>query len=247
MSCLRTSFIGQKIFYYNVLDNTMEAARREALWGASAGTIIVANRQTQLKEQPLRSWLSPEGSLAFSVILRPNLEYLPYMVMLSTLAVCSSIRMVTRLRAGIKWPYDIVINEKKVGGITIESDIRKNTLKHCIISVGINVNLHLADLPEIAPIATSLSDQLGKTVSRQDILLGCLGEMETLYKLLPQTDYILEQWQKNVLTLGQKVQVNWKERIFIGTAESLTSEGDLLVRETNGSVKQIKPGDVSLA
>jgi BirA family transcriptional regulator, biotin operon repressor / biotin---[acetyl-CoA-carboxylase] ligase len=247
MSRLRTSFIGHKIFCYDTLDSIIDAARREALWGAPAGTVIIVSHQRLSEGQSTRNWLTLEGNLAFSVILRPNIEFLPQMVMLSSLAVCNSIRTVTRLRAFIKWPSDIVINEKKIACITIETDIRKNSLKHCIINIGINVNLHAADLTEIAATATSLSDQLGKPVSRQDMLVLCLNELENLYKLLPQTDYIFEQWQKNMLTLGQKVQVSWKDSTLTGIAEAFTHDGDLLVREANGSLKQFKAADVSLA
>lgn len=247
MHDLHTSFIGQKIFCYDVLDSTMEAARREALWGATAGTVIIADRQTQGRGRLQRPWLSPTGSLAFSIILRPNIEYLPYMVMLTSMAVCNSIKSVTRLRPVIKWPNDILINEKKVSGILIENDIRNNSLKYCIIGIGINVNLHIPDMPEIASIATSLSDQMGKQISRQNILVHCLTEMDTLYKLLPKTDYIVERWQKNLITLGQKVQVTWKDQIFTGTAESTTSDGNLLVRETSGALREVMAGDVTLA
>jgi BirA family transcriptional regulator, biotin operon repressor / biotin---[acetyl-CoA-carboxylase] ligase len=246
MSRLDTSFIGHKIFYYDFLESTLENARREALWGAPAGTVIIANRQNPGTGQPKIFRVSTDSSLTFSVILRPNLEYLPNMVMLTSVAVCNSIRTATRLHPGIKWPYDLVINEKIVGGISIENDIRKNTLKHCIVSVEINVNQNVVDIPEIAAVATSLSDQMGKPLSLRDLLIQILNEMETLYKLLPETDYIFEHWQKYMLTLGQKVQVSWKERTFTGTAESLTRDGDLLVREVNGSLKMIKAEEVSL-
>src|SRR5450759_337001 len=130
---LPTRFIGQKIIYYPSLTSTMDAAKKEALWGAEAGTVVLAGEQTAGRGRLQRSWLSPVGGLAFSVILRPNLSYLPYMVMLASLAVTYGIRSLTGLKPQIKWPNDVLIGEKKICGILIENDIRKNILKHMVI------------------------------------------------------------------------------------------------------------------
>jgi BirA family transcriptional regulator, biotin operon repressor / biotin---[acetyl-CoA-carboxylase] ligase len=243
---LNTRFIGQKVLYYPELSSTMEAARREALWGSQAGTVIVADRQSAGKGRLNRSWLSPQGCLAFSVILRPNINFLPSMVMLASLGVLYAIRSVTGLRPQLKWPNDVLIHDKKVCGILIENDIRKNTLHHCIIGIGINVNIHMTDYPEILPTATSLSDQTGKDYNRQDLIVRCLTEMDTLYQLLPDTSYIFEQWKRNLVTLGQKVQVTWGEKVLNGVAESVTPEGNLLLHQSGGKLIEILAGDVTL-
>ncbi len=127
---LKTRFIGQKVIYYPTLDSTMNAARREAQWGAEAGTIVITDEQTAGRGRLQRTWLSPKGGLAFSVILRPNFDYLPYMVMLASLAVTYGIQVITGLKPQIKWPNDVLINDKKVCGILIENDIRKNSLRY---------------------------------------------------------------------------------------------------------------------
>jgi BirA family biotin operon repressor/biotin-[acetyl-CoA-carboxylase] ligase len=243
---LNTRFIGQKVLYYPEIDSTMEAARREALWGAQAGTVILADRQTAGRGRLQRAWISPQGCLAFSVILKPNLAYLPCMVMIASLGVVFAIRSMTGLRPQIKWPNDILLNDKKVCGILIENDIRKNLLHHCVIGIGINVNIHLTDFPEIISTATSLSDQTGKEFSRQDLLCRCLTEMDTLYQLLPDTRYLVEQWQKNMLTIGQKVQVTWGDKVITGIAESITPQGNLMVRQSEGKLIEVMAGDVTL-
>jgi BirA family biotin operon repressor/biotin-[acetyl-CoA-carboxylase] ligase len=174
------------------------------------------------------------------------MDYLPNMIMLASLAVTYSIQIITGLKPQIKWPNDVLINEKKVCGILIENDIRNNFLRHMIIGIGINVNLHIPDYPEIAPIATSLSDQLGKEVSRLDIIRQLLIEMDRLYQSLPQGDFILEQWKRHLITLGQKVQVNLGDKIYKGTTESVTKDGSLMLRQEDGSLTKIVAGDVSL-
>jgi len=243
---LQTRFIGQKIVYYSVLDSTMEAARREALWGTEAGTVILTDEQNAAHGRFQRPWLSPKGCLALSVILRPNIEYLPTIVMLVSLAVTYSIQVITGLQPQIKWPNDVLINEKKVCGILIENDIRKNSLRHMIVGIGINVNLHLPDYPEISAIATSLSDQLGKEVSRLDLVRQLLVEMDRLYLSLPHTDFIFDQWKKHLVTLGQTVRVNFGNTVSIGVAESVNKDGSLMFRRKDGILVKIVAGEVSL-
>jgi BirA family transcriptional regulator, biotin operon repressor / biotin---[acetyl-CoA-carboxylase] ligase len=243
---LNTRFIGQKVLYYPSLDSTMEAGRREALWGAQAGTVLLTDNQTAGRGRMQHTWLSPPGSLTFSVILKPNLAFLPCLVMLASLAVVYSIHAVTNLRPQIKWPNDILINDRKVCGILIENDIRKNVLHHCVIGIGINVNVRIIDFPEIVATATSLSDMTGRDIDRQSLLCRCLSEMDSLYQLLPDTSYIFDQWQKNLITLGQKVQVTWGEKVLTGVAEAVTSDGNLLLRPTGGKLVEIVAGEVTL-
>jgi BirA family transcriptional regulator, biotin operon repressor / biotin---[acetyl-CoA-carboxylase] ligase len=241
---LHTRFIGQKIVYYPSLNSTMEAAKKEALWGAEAGTVIVAGEQTTGRGRLQRTWVSPPGSLAFSVILRPNLIFLPYIIMLTSLAVTYGIRLSTGLKAQIKWPNDVLIGEKKICGILIENDIRKNILKHTVVGIGINVNLEVAKYPEIAAIATSLSDQLNQQVSRLEILRSVLMEMDSLYSELPQSSLLLNQWKNNLVTLGQQIQINQGNQTYTGLAESVMDDGSLMLRQKDGRLVKIIAGEV---
>jgi BirA family transcriptional regulator, biotin operon repressor / biotin---[acetyl-CoA-carboxylase] ligase len=243
---LTTRFVGHKIIYYPALDSTMDTAKKEALWGAEAGTVIVTDEQTCGRGRLQRSWISPKGALAFSVILRPNIEYLHRMIMLASLAVSNAIELVAGLRCQIKWPNDILIQEKKVCGILIETDIRKDSLKHVIIGIGINVNMRVADYPEISAFATSLSDQTGQEVSRLEILCQVLRNIETLYQSLPHSDFIWQEWKDRLVTLGQKVEVNTGNRTYNGIAESVSKDGSLLLRQKDGKSVRIVVGDILL-
>jgi BirA family transcriptional regulator, biotin operon repressor / biotin---[acetyl-CoA-carboxylase] ligase len=245
LSNLGTQFIGQKVIYYPSLDSTMEAAKREAQWGAAAGTLVVAEEQTAGRGRLQRNWISPKGQLCFSLILRPNIDHLPMMIMISSLAVVYAIQKVTGLRPQIKWPNDVMMGEKKVCGILIENDIRKNFLKHTVIGIGINVNLNVREYPEIATIATSLAGELGQEVSRVLLLCQVLTELEKLYSALPQSDSILEQWRNHLVTLGLRVYVNMGERYYDGIAESVNKDGSLILRQKDGSLVKIVAGDVN--
>ena len=241
---LGTRFIGQRVIYYPSLTSTMEVARREARRGAAEGTVVVADEQRGGRGRMTRTWLSPRGSLALSIILYPDVDYLPSLIMLASLAVARSIETVTGLKSQIKWPNDVLINGKKVCGILIESDVQRNIVEYVIIGIGVNINLRLTDFPEIIPMATSLSDELGREVSRLDIIRRLLVEIEGLYLALPAGGAVYEQWRDKLVTLGQRVQVKSGKTTYEGVAESVTTEGSLLLRRHDGSLTKIVAGDV---
>ena len=243
---LETRFIGQRVIYYPSLTSTMEVARREAQQGAAEGTTIIADEQTAGKGRMKRLWLSPRGSIALSVVLYPDVAYLPSLVMLASLAVVHSIEAVTGLEAQVKWPNDVLIHGKKVCGILVESEVRRNTVDYAIVGIGVNVNLRLVDFPEILPIATSLSDELGREVSRLELIRRLLMEIERLYLVLPVGESIYEEWRDRLMTLGRRVSVTWGTTSYEGIAESVASDGSLLLRHSDGSLTKIVAGDVTM-
>jgi BirA family biotin operon repressor/biotin-[acetyl-CoA-carboxylase] ligase len=243
---LETRFIGQRVIYYPSLTSTMDVAKREAQQGAAEGTIIIADEQTAGKGRMKRLWLSPRGTIALSVILYPDVAYLPSLVMLASLATVHSIEAVTSLEAQVKWPNDVLIRGKKVCGILVESELRRDIVNYAIVGIGVNVNLRLADFPEILPIATSLSDELGREVSRLELIRRLLVEIERLYLALPAGGSIYEEWRDKLVTLGRRVSVNWGITSYEGIAESVASDGSLLLRHSDGSLTKIMAGDITL-
>ncbi len=245
-SDLGTHFVGQRVIYYPSLTSTMEVARREARHGTAEGTVIIADEQTAGKGRLERIWLSPKGNIALSIILYPSVTYLPSFIMLASLAVVRSIEAVTGLKSQIKWPNDVLISGRKVCGILIESDVQGNTVNHTVIGIGINVNLRVADFPEIQQVATSLSDELGKDVSRLSMIRHLLVEIERLSLALSTGGSIYEEWRDNLVTLGKRVRVKSGGTIYEGVAESVARDGSLLLHGLDGSLTKIITGDVTL-
>ncbi|MDD5082984.1 MAG: biotin--[acetyl-CoA-carboxylase] ligase [Dehalococcoidales bacterium] len=244
---LDTRFIGQRVLYYPSITSTMEVARREVLAGTAEGTIVTADEQTAGRGRIKRPWLSPKGSIAVSVVLYPKITELPSLIMISSLAVVRCINRVTGLKAQIKWPNDVLIRGKKVCGILIENGVRRNNVDYAVIGIGLNINLRIVDLPEIHSIATSLSDELGREVSRLDVLRCLLSEMEKLYLTLKSGQSPYEEWRDDLLTLGKRIRVKWGETVYEGTAESVGRDGSLLLREPNGRLTTIVAGDATLS
>jgi BirA family biotin operon repressor/biotin-[acetyl-CoA-carboxylase] ligase len=244
---LETRFIGQRVICYPRLASTMEVAKREAARREAAeGTVIIADEQTAGKGRLKRIWLSPKGNIALSVILYPDVAYLPSLIMVASLAVVHSIETVTGLKSQVKWPNDVLINSRKVCGILIESDVKGNMVDYAIIGIGVNINLRLSDFPDIASTATSLSLERGREVSRLDVIRQLLVEIERLYSVLLTGGSIYEEWRDSLVTLGRRVSVNSGETIYDGIAESATIDGSLLLRRSDGSLTKIVSGDVTL-
>jgi BirA family biotin operon repressor/biotin-[acetyl-CoA-carboxylase] ligase len=243
---LGTRFFGQRVIYYPSLPSTNDAAKEEAQKGASEGTVIVADEQTAGRGRIRRGWLSPKGSIAFSVILHPKVAYLPSLIMVASLGVAHCIEKVTGLKAEIKWPNDVLIKGKKVCGILIESEVKGKRVDYAVLGIGINANIKLSDFPEIQPSATSLSHELGREVSRLDLLRCLLAEIERLYLALPSGDAVYRQWRDSLVTLGKRVKVRSGETSYEGIAESVASDGSLLLRQPDGSLTKIVAGDVTL-
>jgi len=243
---LKTRFIGQKVLYYPQLTSTMDIARQEALRGAAEGTAVVADEQTGGRGRVKRLWLSPQGSIAISIILYPGVINLPYLIMLASLAVASSIEAVTGLKPSIKWPNDVLVNGKKACGILIENKVKGKDVLCAIIGIGINVNFRPADFDGIPPTATSLAGESGGYVSRLDLIRRLLVETEGLYLRLPDAESIYRGWRSRLETLGRKVQVKSGKTTLEGIAESVAGDGSLLLRHSNGSSTRIVAGDVSL-
>lgn len=243
---LETRFIGQRVIYHPRLTSTMEEAKREARLGAMEGTAIVAGEQTGGRGRMRRVWLSPQGNIALSVILYPDLTHLPSIIMLASLAVAHGIEAVTGLKAQISWPNDVLIGGRKVCGILVESDVRGGVVAHAVIGIGMNVNLKAADFPEISSTATSLSDEVGGEVSRLSMIRRLLVEIESLYIALQAGGSVYQEWRDRLVTLGRKVRATSGDISYEGIAESVDEDGGLLLRRSDGSLIKVIAADVTL-
>lgn len=147
----------------------------------------------------------------------------------------------------LKWPNDILIAHRKVGGILTEAVFDKRRIDFAILGIGINVNTELVDLPiSIRSQAMSLRIGLGKPISRIYFLQNLLHQLEQWYEFFSTRSFetILKTWCKFDTTLGREVEVFLPDRRLVGVAETLESSGTLLVRDKEGCLHRIIAGDV---
>lgn len=245
-SRLNTKFVGRQLYYYHQVATTMEAAKELAKKGTAEGTVIIADTQTAGRGRLGRAWLSPEGSLSMSLILKPSLDNLPQLVMTASLAVVRTIKKVAGLETQIKWPNDVLIKGKKVCGILIENEVKGDRVNFAIIGIGMNVNFDPLAFPEISDIATSLSHELGAEVSKVELTIALLSELEQLYLEAKAGAPIYKEWQENMEMLGRWIQVKTGEAVEQGKAETVTQTGNLILRRADGSITEIVAGDVTV-
>jgi BirA family biotin operon repressor/biotin-[acetyl-CoA-carboxylase] ligase len=243
---LKTDCIGRRVIYLPSVSSTMDIARQEAKKGAAAGTVVIAGEQTGGRGRLKRSWLTPQGNIALSIILYPETKSLPYLIMMASLAVCYSIESVAGVKALIKWPNDILIDGKKVCGILIENEVRGNKVAYSIVGIGINVALKVNDYAEVADTATSLKSERGKDDLRIKLIRALLEELDSLYVKLSDGKVIYEAWRDRLATLGKPVKAQSGSQVIEGIAEAVDEDGALVIRQADGTVTKVVAGDVTL-
>ena len=243
---LNTSFVGQNIIYYPQVTSTMDVAKEAANKGAVEGTAVIADEQVAGRGRLKRPWLSPAGSISLSLVLHPQLAHLSGLFMVASLAARSAIEKVTGLKADIKWPNDVLIKGRKVCGTLVENEIRNKAVRWAIIGMGMNVNLDMTQFPEIADFATSLWSESNGEVSRLEVIKSLLENVEHYYLALRRGQPIHKEWCDSLETLGKEVQVTSAGVVEKGIAESIDSDGCLLLRRPDGNLVRIVAGDVTL-
>jgi len=242
---LTTSCIGKELYYLAITSSTQDVAREKADHGAPEGTAVIAGIQQSGRGRLGRSWLSPEGGLATSIVLRPAMSTVHLLPAITALAVFRTIKSLG-VEATIKWPNDILIGGRKVCGILIEHGLADNAICYSVIGIGININFDTALYPEISGFATSLSVQLGHELPVGQVALRLYTELDGLYLKTAKPDTILSEWAANMNTIGQRVKVQSGNSIIEGIAESVNRSGHLLLRIDDNSVQEIVAGDVSI-
>jgi BirA family biotin operon repressor/biotin-[acetyl-CoA-carboxylase] ligase len=244
---LTTEFMGQEIIHCQAIGSTNEVAKELARQGASEGTLVIAEVQTEGKGRRGRRWLAPPGSsLLMSLILYPPLtaSQVPRLIMASSLAVAYAIEQTSNLSVHFKWPNDILLRGKKAGGILTETSMSSEIVDYVVVGIGLNVNLDVGRIPDIADTATSLSMELGTEVSRLELLQALLESMEREYRLLQQGESTGERWAARLYLLGQEVEVTTPWGQESGRAEGVDADGALILRREDGTKAYITVGDV---
>ena len=194
---LKTKFLGRGIIYLSQTNSTNEDAWAYFQDGSLEGTLFITDDQQKGKGRRENKWISTKGkSLTFSILLRPEmkLEKLGLLPLLTGVSIVRGIQSAASIQAGLKWPNDIMLHEKKMGGILIESKPGQNGLG-VVVGVGLNINESEQDiLDSIRNQATSLAIFSHKLYSRELILSAILNEFETLYQ--NQLDNIIPLWQE---------------------------------------------------
>lgn len=221
----------------------MDAARAWLQDDAPHGALVITGEQTAGRGRMGRFWLSPDGcALALSIILRPARGVaLPQVSMLGGLAVLDALTALGVRDLFLKWPNDILIGEKKVCGVLVETAWEGAYLRGAILGIGLNVSGRF-DSPEVASVATTISAALGRSIGAGAVLCAL---NDSLMARLPDLDTpaMYDAWRSRLGTIGLRVRVE-SSNVFEGVAEDVNAMGALLVRADEGQLYTVLAGDV---
>ena len=251
MAQLETEFIGREIHNFEKLSSTNTTAKEQAEKGAKEGTTIIAETQTSGKGRMNRPWVSPRGGVWLSIILRPHIdtEDASKITLTTAVAVTGILRRLYNVTAEIKWPNDVLIDNKKVCGILTEARLRGKTVNFVVVGIGINANFSIQALPEeLRASATTLKEVLGKSVDREKLVAALLKEFEDCYKAFKneESGKMLEEWRGMAGFLGKEVEITSFEEKVRGVAVDIDENGALIIKLKNGERRKVLSGDVTV-
>jgi BirA family biotin operon repressor/biotin-[acetyl-CoA-carboxylase] ligase len=248
----RGSALGHSFRHYDEIESTNVEAKALALGGAPEGTVVVAECQSAGRGRLGRRWTSPTGKgLLFSVIMRPNLAMSDahLLTLVTATAAAEAIESRCNVAVGIKWPNDLFIGDKKVGGILMEVAGEQDEVDWVVVGIGVNVNTEFVELPvPLRRTATSLKMAGGQLVDRSSLLATMLLTLESRYTgaIVEGFASTLASFRARDYLLKRSVSVETREGPVVGTAAGVDEGGALLVELPERRVRRFHSGDVTL-
>ena len=244
--------LGTRIVGFRETGSTNEVAFRLAEEGAQEGTVVLADSQTKGKGRLGREWLSPPAvNLYCSLVLRPPFPpyAAPQLTFLSAVAVARAIEENTSLSPRIKWPNDLLVNERKVAGLLNEMSAETDHVNFVILGIGVNLNMAEDQIPTgLRHPATSLFIESGSPVNRTRFARSLLKSLDSLYDtyLKAGDGPIREEWLVRSRMAGEQVRVTQQDRELVGRVTGIDGYGALLVRDDSGGEHVVLSGDVKI-
>ncbi|MCY6485321.1 biotin--[acetyl-CoA-carboxylase] ligase [Clostridium aestuarii] len=249
---LSTKYIGRKIIYLDTVGSTNNKAKELAVEGAPEGTIIISEEQTTGRGRLGRNWVSPKyKGIWMSIILRPDINPInvPKITQIAAAAVTKASEDIG-IEVKIKWPNDIVLNNKKVCGILTEMSGELIRVNHVIVGMGINVNIDSDDfIDEVKDKATSLKIETGRYIERKVLAAKIMNCFEELYEEFINEESIEKSIkicrEKSVL-IGKEIRIIERQKEITAEAIDLSEDGKLIVKYEDGKIQEIISSEVSV-
>ena len=237
-----TIFAGKEHRHFPSIDSTNKQAMLAASEGIQEGSIFTADEQTAGRGRGDHSWHSPAGQgLYVSIVLRPQLapNDVLWLSLIAGLAVHAAIKEVTTIAVDLRWPNDIMLADKKLGGILTELGTESGRISHAVIGIGLNINQ--ADFPaELAALATSLRIETDREWPREEILTALLRALDREYRALlgspAATRDIIRRFE-HASSYARNARVTVDDHgaaQFSGITDGLDARGFLRVQTSDG-------------
>ena len=233
--------LGFNILYYPEVSSTMDTAKKMARKNCPDFTVVVAGRQTQGRGRLRRQWLSDDGGLYFTMVLRPDIPMVlsSRVNFMASLTLARVLRELFQINAAVKWPNDILVDDYKISGMLSELEAETDRVVFISIGMGINVN---NDPSEVESGASSLKKITGREISKKMLLARFLDEFKKgLQKIEFET--VISEWKKYTVTLNRHVKIVTHQEVSEGLAVDVEPDGALVLELADGSHKKIVYGD----
>lgn len=247
---LKGSLFGKRVQHYFKIDSTNRVAMELGYAGEPEGTLVIGEEQSAGRGRAGRSWHSERAAGIYAtLLLRPKLSPMqaPLLTMMAGLSAQAAVAGSSSLQIDLKWPNDLMISGKKLGGILTEMHAELALVRFVVVGIGINVNQ--TKFPaEIAPVATSLQIESGRAQSRMEILVRLLREFENDYNRLLREGpaSVVGRFERSSsYARGKRVSVNTGAESYTGTTAGLAPEGLLRVQRESGEIVTVIAGDVT--
>jgi BirA family biotin operon repressor/biotin-[acetyl-CoA-carboxylase] ligase len=254
--------IGKRIYHYKKIKSTQQRALSlaETNINNEHGTVIVADEQDEGIGRGKKKWASPIGGLWMSLIIKPTMEIakVNMISVISAISVCEAINDISRLKTSIKWPNDILINEKKLAGILIDTNTNNSKNDYIVVGIGINIdvdipkiNLSIASNNILPTKVTSIHNEIKVTnIDRFILMKHLLGKIEFYLSLLEHDKYhtrIIEIYKKLSNTLGKRIIVCHEGmKKYSGIVKDIDSSGGLILERDNKLLEIIYSGEITI-
>ncbi|CAB1076690.1 hypothetical protein JY97_07350 [Alkalispirochaeta odontotermitis] len=232
------------ILYFPEVTSTMDIARDQARKNCPDLTVVIAGCQTQGRGRLKRRWLSDDGGLYFTMVLRPPIpvQWSFKVNFLASLTLARVIREMCQIDAMVKWPNDILVADRKVSGMLSELEAEADRVFFINIGIGINVN---NDPSPAEPGGSSLKKIAGRDISRKELLSRYLEVFGERMKL-GDFESVISEWKKYTVTLGRHVRIVTHTEESEGLAVDVDENGALVLELADGNRKKIVYGDCFL-
>lgn len=246
---LQTRILTPDLYCYIYVDSTNNIAKELLENNAREGTIVIADEQYEGKGRHGRKWCSPIGGLYLSLILtvKPYSNDTPLLGLLAGCAAVEAIDQLVGIKPQLKWPNDILLNGKKIGGILCELIARNDMEFSVIMGIGINQNIPLENFPiEIREHTTSILEETNQNTSREQLialLLNCIDSRLFISKSKSSLKFIINEWIEVTSTIGQEIEVVTEKGKLKGKAIGINDAGSLQLLTKDG-ILELTTGDV---
>ena len=261
-SSLATQSLGRRIELRDQIGSTNREAVSLAQAGVEHGTVVLADSQSEGRGRLSRLWFSPPGvNLYCSIVMRKAIsanrhsEWLSWLPLTAALAAAEAIETVAATSVAVKWPNDLLIAGRKIGGILCESGTNPRSGPFQVIGIGLNINGERNDFPdELRETATTIRHEVGSFIDRNRLLAQLLYELEACLDEYAQRGFerLALAYGRRCSTIGKTVKATLADgKELVGLAEAIGKDGSLTLvqRAVSGDerapeVQQLRAADI---